>query len=442
MVPGQNSREWQIRDALRRMLEHPQFSRTKVLKSLLHYLVECALENATISESAIASAVFEIPPADFHPYTHPNVRVQMHNLRKKLDLYYAESPAESVRISLPENSYCPLFEIVGQILPQLRRTLNQARILAESRFPADLRDALELVDAVLAEAPSSGVAWAIRAEIFLMLAVHGEPPLECLRIAATAAGHAVQFAPESWEAHLVKGGVLATLEWDWDGADKHFLRAVDLGGGIRAQTHPWRQLHLMAMGRADELASLMEQLLEMQESPSHMAQTNYGICLHLCRRHADAERELQLAAKLYPADHSALSWMSTVQWTMGYRARALATQVKAMLRARRSPPGRLLSMSASGMRAATTGHEPDPLTAEVEGGSSEMAIALTAVILGRQEKAIGAFERMAAHRFPLLPFLVHLEIVDVLWQHPRFLALIESLRLPASALTHRQLARK
>ena len=270
-----------------------------------------------------------------------------------------------------------------------------------------------------------------------MLAVHGEPPLASLRAAAIAADQALLYAPASWEAHLMKGAVLATLEWDWENAEKHFLRAIEFGGGIRAETHPWRQLHLLALGRATELAPLMEKLLEMQESPSHMAQTNYGICLHLCRRHADAERELQRAAILYPSDHSALSWMSTVQWTMGHKVRALATQVKAMLRARRSPPGRLIALSAEGMRAATTGHEPIPLTAETEGGSSEMAVALTSVILGREEKAIDAFERMAKHRFPLLPFLIHLEIVDGLWQNPRFFALVQWLKLPPSALRYR-----
>ena len=433
----ENGRNEQIRDALRRMLDHPQFSRTKVLKTLVEYLVERALNNQTISESAIASTVFEIPAADFHPYTHTNVRVQMHNLRKKLELYYAEALAETVRITLPENSYCPIFEIVGQVSAEARRTLNQARFLAESRFPADLHDAMGLIDEVLAEAPTLGQAWAVRAEIHVMLAVHGEPPLASLRSAAAAVDRALTYAPESWEAHLMKGAVLATLDWDWENAEKHFLRAIALGGGIRAETHPWRQLHLMALGRATELAQLMEKLLEMQESPSHMAQTNYGICLHLCRRHADSERELQRATILYPHDHSALSWMSTVQWTMGHKVRALATQVKAMLRARRSPPGRLLALSAEGMRAATTGRDPIPLRAETEGGSSEMALALTAVIMGREEKAIDAFERMARHRFPLLPFLIHLEIVDGLWQNPRFFALVQWLKLPPSALQYR-----
>ena len=186
MAPAENGRNEQIRHALRRLLDHPLFFKTKVLKTLLEYLVERALANATISESAIASTVFEIPAADFHPYTHTNVRVQMHNLRKKLELYYAEVPSETVRISLPENSYCPVFEIAGQVSAEVRRTLNQARFLAESRFPADLHDAMDLIDEVLAEAPTLGQAWAVRAEIHVMLAVHGEPPLASLRAAASA----------------------------------------------------------------------------------------------------------------------------------------------------------------------------------------------------------------------------------------------------------------
>jgi tetratricopeptide (TPR) repeat protein len=437
MGPLQDNRGAQIRQALRRMLDHPQFSRTKVLKSLLEYLVDRALANDSISESGIASAVFEIPAEEFHPYTHTNVRVQMHNLRKKLEAYYAESSSEPVRIALPDNSYCPAFEFVGQIPAPIRRTLNQARILAESRFPADLRDALSLADEVLTEAPALGIAWALRADIHLMLACNGEPPLENLKAAAHAAHHAVAYAPDSWEAHNAKAGVLTTLDWNWAEADLHFQKAAALGGGIRAATHPWRQIFMKAMGRADELATSMERLLEMQESPSHMAQTNYGICLHVCRRHADSERELLLAAKLFPSEYSALGWLATVQWTMGHKARALATQVKAMLRARRSPPGRLLSISVDGMRAATTGVEPPPPDHELQGAGTEMGVALTSIIFGRHEKAVAAFERMAAHRYPLLPFLIHLQLVDALWPHPRFSALIESLRLPPAAFRYR-----
>ncbi len=67
-----------------------------------------------------------------------------------------------------------------------------------------------------------------------------------------------------------------------------------------------------------------------------------------------------------------------------------------------------------------------------------MGIAMTSLIFGRHERAIGAFERMAEARFPLLPFLLHLEMLDPLWQYPRFLALYESLRLPESALRYRR----
>lgn len=420
------------------MLSHAEFSRTRVLKVLLEYLVDRALANEPISESAIASAVFEIPAEDFHPYTHTNVRVQMHNLRRKLEAYYTECPNEAVRITLPENSYGPVFEIAGHLSPALRRTLNQARLLAESRYPSDLHDALGLIDEVLGESPTLGVAWAVRADIHIMLATNGEPPLKHLHPASFAAAQAIAYAPAAWEAHIAKAGVLTTLDWNWQQAEQHFDRAIALGGGIRAATHPWRQIFLLALGRAPEMALAMEQLLEMQENPSHMAQTNYGICLHVCRRHADAERELLLAARLFPSEYSALSWLASVQWTMGHRVRALASQVKAILRARRSPPGKLLALSAEGMRAATTGSAIIVEEADVEGGGPEMGIAMSSLIFGRHERAIGAFERMAAHRFPLLPFLIHLELVDPLWQVPRFQALIDSLQLPVSAFEYRK----
>jgi hypothetical protein len=438
--PQETSEETQVRQALNAMLEDPLFARARTLRALLQFLVETRLAGKAISESEIAATVFGIDPGVFHPYTHPNVRVQMHNLRKKLGVYHSENPGQALRILLPESSYSPIFESASNHLSSAaRRTLNQARLLAQSRFPSDLRFALSLIDSVLLESPSLGIGWAVQAEIHLMLACNGEPPLANLKAASLAADKALACAPNSWEAHVAKAGVLTTLEWDWQAAEHHFSIAIDqLKGGIAAAGHPWRQILLMATGRANELAEVLERVLETQDHPTHMAQINYGICLHLCRRHSDAERELKHAADLFPFEYSALSWLATVQWTMGHRIRALTSQIKAAYRARRSPPGSLISISAEGMQAATTGRPLPQLDSTVEGGGSEMGVALTSLIFGRHERATAAFERMAAHRFPLFPFLIHMELVDPLWQTPRFKKLAQSLGLPEQSAEYRR----
>lgn len=440
MPPGEG-RSNRIRAGLARMLAHPQFSKTKVLKALLSYLVERALDGGHISESQIATDVFQIPTEDFHPYTHPHVRVQMHNLRKRIAAYYEDVPNEALRITLPENSYLPVFEMLGSITPETRRAVNLVRLLAESRFPAELREGLRETGELLAQFPSLGIAWALRAEILIMLAIHGDPPLERLREAEAAAQKAISFAPEAWESHVVMGGVQTCLHWNWDEARLSFERAIAAGGGLRAATHPWRQIHMMATGHAGELAELMEELLETQQNPLHMAQVNYGICLHVCRRYHDAVRELERASVLYPSDHSSLSWLASVQWTMGHRARALVSQVKAAMRAKRSPPGEMISLSAKGMSAATTGRKAVTIQPVEEGGNTEISAALTSLIFGRHEKAIASFERMAANRFPLLPMFLHLEMVDVLWRYPRFQQLTEQLRYPDSAHVYRKKAK-
>ena len=88
-----------------------------------------------------------------------------------------------------------------------------------------------------------------------------------------------------------------------------------------------------------------------------------------------------------------------------------------------------------GEQAKSGGYDPK---SAVTGGGPEMGVTFSALIFHRNEQAIDAMGRMMDHRFPLVPFLVHLEMIDPLWKHDRFARMVEQLRLPPAAFEYRK----
>jgi len=92
-----------IRQALERVTQSRVFSKSPVNQELLKYLVSCSLKGETPKEFQIAADVFG---KKYDPDKEINVRVYMHNLRKKLKEYHAqEGQDDEVIFELPKGQY-------------------------------------------------------------------------------------------------------------------------------------------------------------------------------------------------------------------------------------------------------------------------------------------------------------------------------------------------
>lgn len=90
---------------LNQVLAGSGFKSPKRHGELLRYLVDRSLADETPHEVDIAIDVFG-RDASYDPAESSSVRVSIHNLRKKLDDYYAEHPPESnLRLTIPKGSY-------------------------------------------------------------------------------------------------------------------------------------------------------------------------------------------------------------------------------------------------------------------------------------------------------------------------------------------------
>ncbi len=101
----------EVREQLRRILVHPTFVRSKNISKLLQTIVTQTSENqpGALKEVALASLLHS--DKDYNPSEHSNIRVEVSNLRKKLDHYYtSDGVRDAVLICIPRGSYVATFE--------------------------------------------------------------------------------------------------------------------------------------------------------------------------------------------------------------------------------------------------------------------------------------------------------------------------------------------
>ncbi|GGX57316.1 membrane protein [Litorimonas cladophorae] len=102
-----------VRAELERLCNDPLFRDTTRMKRFLRYVTEETLagRGGRLKGYVIGVEVFDRPD-DFDPQADTIVRVQAGQLRRRLDLYYAERGQDAeVRILVPKGRYAPTFEI-------------------------------------------------------------------------------------------------------------------------------------------------------------------------------------------------------------------------------------------------------------------------------------------------------------------------------------------
>ena len=116
-----------------------------------------------------------------------------------------------------------------------------------------MQKALEYFDAALAKDPEYALAYHGLADVYSILGLYAfQPPASVVDKAMAAATRAVELAPELAEARTSLGFV-QLLDWDWQGADSTFDRAIELNPRY-AQAHTFRAWLLSTLDRPDEAA--------------------------------------------------------------------------------------------------------------------------------------------------------------------------------------------
>jgi len=178
---------------------------------------------------------------------------------------------------------------------------------------------------------------------------------------------ALAIDPDLAEAHTSLAKIKLSYEWDWDGAELEFKRAIELKPGY-ATAHQWYGVFLSEVGRHDE--SLRERRRALDLDPLSLSiSTGLGRAYFWARRYDEAIEHLQ---KTLPQN----SRYVDTHWSLG-----LAYEAKKMY-----------AEAVSSFQAAVSLSK----TAEFPDGKPEMAAALghAYAVSGRRSEALKIIEQL------------------------------------------------
>lgn len=242
-----------VEAALAKIDRSKPFRQSERMRRFLRFVVERALEDdaEALKEYTVGMEVFD-RPADFDPRIDSIVRVEARRLRRKLNEYYeTEGQSDVVRIGLQEGSYAPTIVTAEPPLalpapppspepdaPHIisgdaYQLLLEGRHFANRMTPAHLRRSIECFQRAIHLDPKFAAAFAAVAGSILQMALFGNvSPSVVTTDAGLMIYRALTLNPNLPDAHLWRGFLNATLQWNWDEAEVDYQRALELNPSL------------------------------------------------------------------------------------------------------------------------------------------------------------------------------------------------------------------
>jgi TolB-like protein/Tfp pilus assembly protein PilF len=178
------------------------------------------------------------------------------------------------------------------------------------------KKALELYQQVISLEPDFAQAYAAISGCYVFLAAIGYIPSKTAY--SSARKHALkslELDNQLFEAHLSMAMVKFFLDWDWEGANACFQKALELNPGAAAVHHNYT-LYLSALGRYEDNIIEAEKALTLD--PLSLVNNNsMGNAFFYAGQHQDAIKQLKKTLELEPEYVIALNSLGWVYLDLG-----------------------------------------------------------------------------------------------------------------------------
>ena len=281
--------------------------------------------------------------------------------------------------------------------------------------------------------PKFALAYARMSEVYgSMPAYPYLSPKEAFPEAKAAAEKALEIDPTLSEAHTFLAYAQVIFDWDWEGGERSFKRALELDPNNFSAHFRYGQIYLLPVGRSDEAISEMDQGLK-----SEPLDVNMGISLawaELVR--GQNEKALAQVRRFYDLEpnHPLSQWvLAQVLLEMGKYEEAISICEKWL----QQDPNNQLALRDAGFASAKTGRRDK--AEEMIARYREIAktqwiptgrIAAIYGALGDKDKAFAELEKA----FEARDWDMHRLNVEVymrpLRDDPRFASFVKRLNLP------------
>ncbi len=308
----------------------------------------------------------------------------------------------------------------------------KARILWNRRTGKDLKEALGYFETAIREDPDYALAHAGLADTYSLLADYSPAdPHESSPKARAAALRALELDPQLAEAHTSLAYIKMYYDWDWQGSESEFRRAIALNPNY-ATAHQWYSEYLSGMGRFDEALAEIRRAKEIDPLSSVINAGEVWI-LYFARRYdeaIEAGRELQATNPDFAEINEYLKRCYDQKGL--YREAIAARQMRRKL-ARVDPT----KSPAIQRAAAATDHQTywrSRLEQEIDDAKKEppypFDMAEIYAQLGDKDKAFEWLEKAYEQRTYLMMNLKVAPNLDTLRSDPRYADLLRRMGLP------------
>jgi len=175
----------------------------------------------------------------------------------------------------------------------------------------DLKRATEYFQRAIEKAPNYAPAYAGLADSYCYLPIYGAlPTTQTYPKARAAALKALEIDDALVEAYVSLGNIKTYHDWNWEGAEKEFRRAVELSPDY-ALGHHWYAMYLLCLARFDEAIREMRRALEL-DPISLVINRDLGFILSYAGQREQAMEALHRTIEIdpnFPTTHLMLAWL-------------------------------------------------------------------------------------------------------------------------------------
>jgi TolB-like protein/Tfp pilus assembly protein PilF len=298
--------------------------------------------------------------------------------------------------------------------------------------PASSWRALEYCRLAIEIDPAYAPAHAVMADCYTALAVFGElRAKEAFPKAKAAASKAIEMAPSLSDAHLAVGLVNLYFDWDWDTAEKHMRRAVELSPHS-ARAHYGLSLWLLVQQRHQEAIQEADYALELDPLSLPM-NFNVGYLNYFARNNDRAIAQFEKVLEMDSSFMQASLILCPAYLRKRMPAEALATVEKALPQSENWSSLRAM-LAIVHAASGRTSQAVEILEKPKKEGASMPLLSYSAAIifneLGDKQQALDWLEKACEER---IGFLVLLKVASGfrnLSQEPRFQAILKHIGMP------------
>jgi TolB-like protein/tetratricopeptide (TPR) repeat protein len=314
--------------------------------------------------------------------------------------------------------------------PEVYQSVLRGRFYWNQRTPEGFAKAAALLQDATRLAPEYAPAYSALADVYLSQYDYGLMSWEESTVKARAAATKALELDDTSAAAQTSLAHILLHEWQWQAAEQHFLRALELDPNYTLALH-WYALCLTALGRTDEAVEVMERARQL-DPLSVRINADLGMALLAAGKHEEAVAQEGRALKL-AAEAAVPRWIRGMAFEQLGRFDAAERDMKAALDAMsgyEAVKGSLGHLYAISGRQAEARRLLGELTSQADTTDVTFFAALICAGLGDDDGALTWLERAVEKRSGSVRYLKIDPRLSGLRDEPRYLRLMEGVGLP------------